>query len=53
MRRREFTASLTGAAGLPVGQCAKFHLVVGLKTAKALGLTVAESLLLRASEVIE
>ena len=53
MRRREFTASLTGAAGLPVGQCAKFLLVVGLETAKTLGLTVAESLLLRASEVVE
>ena len=53
MRRREFTAPLTGAAGLPVGQCTKFHLVVGLKTAKALGLTIAESFLLHADVVIE
>ena len=43
----------TKPSDIPIEQPVRFNLIVNLTTAKALGLTIPETFLLRADEVIE
>jgi len=52
---RQIARILDGAnpGEMPIEQCTRFEMAVNLKTARAIGITIPKSVLLRANRVIE